>query len=237
MQAYCKSRTSDAISALNSLRPNDALLLVASDWEDMSVTGVSRDLEKSETISRIESLPLSSSWNVAKIPVDHLEVGDIVRVPTGSSPPADGTIMPDQEGVLDESSLTGESRLIKKFPGEMVFVGTINKGPVLHLKVATIGKQTMCVATPSFLFISDHFFSRLDQIVQVVRDAQARRAPIERIADQITGHFVPIITLLAIITWVVWLCLCTTNMIPANYVDIESGGWRKIPINLTLNYH
>jgi len=124
----------------------------------MSGTGSFSRLEKSETISRIESLPVSFGRNIAKIPVDHLEVGDIVRVPTGSSPPADGTIMPDQEGVLDESSLTGESRLIKKNPGDMVFVGTINKGPVLHLEVATIGKKTMCVATPSFFSYLIIFF-------------------------------------------------------------------------------
>ena len=150
MQAYCKSRTSDAISALNSLRPNDALLLVSSDCEDISVTGAS--IEKSEKKSRTEESMLRSfGRDVAKIPVDHLEVGDIVRVPTGSSPPADGIIMPDHEGLLDESSLTGESRLIKKYPGDMVFVGTINKGPVLHLKVTNIGKKTMFVAMPSFL--------------------------------------------------------------------------------------
>jgi len=146
LQAYCKSRTSDAISALNSLRPNDALLLLPSGW-----AGTSKDLEKSETISRTEPLPFSLGRNVAKIPVDHLEIEDIVRVPTGSSPPADGIIMPDHEGLLDESSLTGESRLIKKFPGDMVFVGTINKGPVLHVKVANIGKKTMWVALPSLL--------------------------------------------------------------------------------------
>ena len=146
IQAYCNSRTSDAISALNSLRPNEALLLIPSAWTDMPVT----DLEKSETISHTEPSPFSTNRNVAKVPVDHLEVGDIVRVPTGSSPPADGIIMPDHEGLLDESSLTGESRPIKKYPGDMVFVGTINKGPVLHVKVANIGKKTMSVAAPSF---------------------------------------------------------------------------------------
>ena len=153
MEAYCKSRTSDAISALNSLRPNDALLLIPSDYEDRPVTAIaaSSDVEKSQTSSHTESLPIPLGRNVAKIPVDHLEVGDIVRVPTGSSPPADGTIMPDQEGLLDESSLTGESRLIKKVPGDMVFVGTINKGQVLNVKVANIGKKTMFVTMSCFL--------------------------------------------------------------------------------------
>jgi Cu+-exporting ATPase len=70
---------------------------------------------------------------------------------------------------------------------------------------------------------------RLDKIVQVVREGQTRRAPIERVADMITGYFVPIITLLAILTWAVWLCLGLSGVLPESYLDIHIGGWSTYP--------
>lgn len=68
---------------------------------------------------------------------------------------------------------------------------------------------------------------RLDHVVRVVREGQTRRAPIERVADLITGYFVPVVTLLAIITWVVWLGLGLGGALPPDYLDIEVGGWGK----------
>jgi cation transport ATPase len=69
---------------------------------------------------------------------------------------------------------------------------------------------------------------RLDRIVEVVREGQTRRAPIERVADLLTGYFVPVVTLLAITTWVVWFSLGQSGTLPANYLDIPIGGWRKM---------
>ena len=66
---------------------------------------------------------------------------------------------------------------------------------------------------------------RLDKIVEVVREGQTRRAPIERVADLITGYFVPIITLLAILTWAVWLSLGLSGTLPESYLDTHVGGW------------
>ena len=68
---------------------------------------------------------------------------------------------------------------------------------------------------------------RLDHIVKVVQEGQTRRAPIERIADLITGYFVPVVTLLAIATWVIWLSLGLSGVLPQDYLDISVGGWRK----------
>ena len=76
---------------------------------------------------------------------------------------------------------------------------------------------------------------RLDNIVKVVREGQTRRAPLERVADQITGYFVPVITLLAVITWLVWLILGFSGALPADYLDIEVGGWSKfLPLSPCL---
>lgn len=69
-------------------------------------------------------------------------------------------------------------------------------------------------------------YFRLDHILKVVREGQSRRAPIERVADIITGYFVPAVTLLAILTWVIWLALGLTGLLPLDYLDIEIGGWR-----------
>lgn len=68
-------------------------------------------------------------------------------------------------------------------------------------------------------------FDRLDQIVRVVRDGQTKRAPIERLADHITGYFVPVVTLLAILTWVIWLGLGLGGALPPSYLDKPTGGW------------
>lgn len=66
--------------------------------------------------------------------------------------------------------------------------------------------------------------------MKVVREGQTRRAPIERVADLITGYFVPVVTLLATVTWVVWLGLGLSGALPKDYLDISVGGWRKSEI-------
>ena len=66
---------------------------------------------------------------------------------------------------------------------------------------------------------------RLDQIVKVVREGQTKRAPIERVADIITGYFVPVVTFLAVIVWIIWLGLGFSGRLPASYLDIPIGGW------------
>lgn len=142
-----------------------------------------------------------------KIATDLLEIGDVVRVLHGTSPPFDGIIL---EGTsdFDESSLTGESRPVEKAAGDTVFSGTINKGQPIKVKITTVSGTSM-----------------LDQIINVVREGQTRRAPVERVADTITSHFVPFVTLVAIVTWVTWLILGTTGAIPQDWKTEGSGGW------------
>jgi Cu+-exporting ATPase len=79
------------------------------------------------------------------VDVDVLEVGDVVRVQNGATPPADGVIVSGNSGAFDESSLTGESRLIKKTLGDKVFLGTINKSKVVDIKITDIGGSSMYV--------------------------------------------------------------------------------------------
>ena len=72
--------------------------------------------------------------------------------------------------------------------------------------------------------------------MEVVREGQTRRAPIERVADLITGYFVPVITLLAILTWVTWLSLGLSGALPESYLDIQMGGWSKFLYLVSLRW-
>jgi P-type Cu+ transporter len=94
-----------------------------------------------------------SITKVEKISVGLLEVGDIVRVPPGATPPADGTIVSLEPTNFDESSLTGESRNVMKSTGDQVFAGTINKSRMVDISVDVIEGETMQVnPSTSFLF-------------------------------------------------------------------------------------
>src|SRR3989440_6840793 len=110
LEAYSRAKTGDAVTMLGKLRPTEALLV--------------RSNPESEDYSE-DSQPSLPITNVKRINVDLLEVGDVVRVLRGVSPPADGTIVLG-DSTFDESSLTGESRPITKNTGDQVFAGTIN---------------------------------------------------------------------------------------------------------------
>lgn len=144
---YSKAQTADAISALGSLRPTEALVLSpgASSVAATSEYSFNGDLEKG--VSDWEDVSLTNhGFKVEKIDSNLLEVGDIVRIQTGATPPADATIVSGTDGAFDESSLTGESRLVKKSVGDKVFLGTINKGKIVDAKVDACGGTTMWVS-------------------------------------------------------------------------------------------
>ena len=142
------------------------------------------------------------------IPIDELELNDHVLVQRGQSPPADGTVAEQGTFSFDESSLTGESKPVTKALGDIVYAGTVNVDNPVEVTVTKIGGTTM-----------------LDNIISVVREGQAKRAPIERFADVLTSYFVPVITLLAIITWLIWLAFGLSGRLPRAWLDGKQGGW------------
>jgi Cu+-exporting ATPase len=154
-----------------------------------------------------EAVLFDSEKGDTRIATDLLEIGDIVRVHYGTSPPFDGEVTEGSSN-FDESSLTGESRPVKKFEGDTVFSGTVNKGAPVKIRVTTVSGTSM-----------------LDQIINAVREGQSRRAPVERVADTITSHFVPFVIAAAIVTWLVWLVLGTTGGIPSDWKNEGAGGW------------
>jgi Cu+-exporting ATPase len=200
IEAYSKSKTGNAVTMLGKLRPKEALLLELKECAN-SQSSIKGSLYEDQNDDGL----MIESWK--SINVDLLEFGDTVRVLKGSSPPFDGTIV-QGETKFDESSLTGESKLITKSIGAEIFSGTVNKDSPVSMKITGIAGSSM-----------------LDNIVKAVREGQTKRAPVERIADTLTSYFVPSITYLAIVVWVIWLSLGTLGYLPDDYLAAETGGW------------
>jgi Cu+-exporting ATPase len=120
------------------------------------------------------------------IPVEEVLVGDIVQVRPGEKVPVDGQIV-EGSSAVDESMLTGESLPVSKKPGDEVIGATLNKTGAFKFRATKVGKDTA-----------------LAQIVKMVQDAQNSKAPIARLADTVSGYFVPIVMILAVLTFVIW---------------------------------
>lgn len=120
------------------------------------------------------------------VPAAYVAVGDLVLVKPGDSIPVDGIVEEGQSSV-DESMLSGESLPVDKKPGDAVTGATLNKNGVLRLRATRVGSDTA-----------------LSQIIKVVEQAQGSKAPIQRIADVISGIFVPIVVGIAALTFLIW---------------------------------
>lgn len=121
-----------------------------------------------------------------KIPVDEVVVNDIVIVKPGEKVPVDGIIV-EGESAIDESMLTGESMPVEKKKNDEVIGATLNKHGSFKLKATKIGANTT-----------------LSQIIKLIEDAQGKKAPIQRFADKISAYFVPVVILIAIISFSLW---------------------------------
>ena len=121
-----------------------------------------------------------------EIPASLIRVGDVVLVRPGETIPVDGQVV-DGSGAVDESMVTGESLPALKQTGDSVTGATINKSGLLRVRATRIGKDTL-----------------LSQIVRMVREAQADKAPIQRFADAVSSWFVPIVIILALVTFLIW---------------------------------
>lgn len=124
-----------------------------------------------------------------EISIADVKVGDIVIVKPGSKIPVDGEIISGKTSI-DESMITGEPIPTDKNLGDKVIGGTINKQGAIKFKALKVGSETM-----------------LSNIIRLVEDAQGSRAPIQKLADQISGVFVPIVLVIALLTLILWLTL------------------------------
>jgi P-type Cu+ transporter len=120
------------------------------------------------------------------IPIAEVILGDVILVRPGEKIPVDGEIV-EGSSTIDEAMVTGESVAVKKQPGDEVIGATINKTGSFKFRATRVGKDTF-----------------LAQIVKLVQQAQGSKAPIQRLADRVTGWFVPVVIAIAIATFIIW---------------------------------
>ena len=146
----------------------------------------------SEAIKKLMGLQAKTAIVVrdgveVEVPLEEVSIGDILLVKPGEKIPVDGEMLEGQSAV-DESMLTGESLPVDKSSGDVLYGATINKNGFIKMKATKVGRDTA-----------------LAQIIKVVEDAQGSKAPIQRLADKISGIFVPIVVGIAVLTFIIWI--------------------------------
>lgn len=148
-----------------------------------------------------------------EVPVEAVLVGDIVSVRPGEKIPVDGVVVSGRSAV-DESMLTGESLPVEKGPGDPVIGATINKLGLFKFEATKVGRETA-----------------LAQIIRLVEEAQGSKAPIQKLADQVSAVFVPAVILIAVITFLVWFFLIPL-VNPGLLAGGENGLFTRALINM-----
>lgn len=120
------------------------------------------------------------------VPLDQVQIGDRLRIRPGEKVPVDGVVL-EGTSAVDESMVTGEPIPVEKHAGERVIGATVNNTGSLIIQAERVGADTL-----------------LSRIVQMVADAQRSRAPIQKLADTVSGYFVPAVVVIAIVTFIVW---------------------------------
>lgn len=148
----------------------------------------------SEAISKLMDLApkmatVLRNGNETEIPVEQVIAGDIVIVRPGQSIPVDGRLL-EGFSAVDESAITGESIPVEKQPGDTVIGATVNKSGYFKMEATRVGNDTT-----------------LSQIITLVEEAGASKAPIAKLADKVSGVFVPVVICIAVLTAIVWLVL------------------------------
>ncbi|WP_033167720.1 heavy metal translocating P-type ATPase [Clostridium sp. KNHs205] len=146
----------------------------------------------SEAISKLMDLSPKTAMVIRngeekEIPIEEVVIGDILAVRPGQSVPVDG-IITEGSTAIDQSALTGESIPVEKLPGDKVIGATINKTGFFKFRAEKVGNDTT-----------------LAQIIQLVEDANSSKAPIAKLADKISGIFVPVVISIAVLATIIWL--------------------------------
>ncbi len=129
-----------------------------------------------------------------EIPTDEVTIGDMVLVRPGEKVPVDGVVI-EGRTTIDESMLTGESMPVDKKPGDTVIGATLNKVGLIRFEATKVGKETA-----------------LAQIIKLVEEAQGSKAPIQKLADQISSVFVPVVISIAVVTFLIWFFMVPPEM-------------------------
>ena len=165
-----------------------ALITLGKFLESRAKGKTSQAIEKLIDLSPKTAVVIRDGKEVT-VGVDDVQIGEIVVVKAGQSVPLDGVIV-EGNGAIDESAITGESIAVEKNVGDKVIGATINKSGYFKFKVEKVGEDTA-----------------LSQIIYLVEEASASKAPIAKLADKVSGIFVPVVISIAVITIIVWLLL------------------------------
>ena len=178
LEARAKGKTTDALKGLMSLAPKTAVILVPEkEKSQCSVNQNEINLNGGQLETFIEK----------EVPIDQVKKGDLFVVRPGESIPVDGRVV-EGHSAVNESALTGESIPVDKEAGDMVYGATINQSGFIRCEATKVGEDTT-----------------LSKIIQMMSDVAATKAPIAKIADKVSGIFVPTVITIAIITTLIWL--------------------------------
>ncbi|KAK3300124.1 E1-E2 ATPase-domain-containing protein [Chaetomium fimeti] len=214
LENRAKGQTSKALSQLMSLAPPMATI-----YADPIAAEKAAEGWNSEVKSEDPKQPLDGNAAEEKvIPTELIQVGDIVILRPGDKIPADGALVRG-ETYVDESMVTGEAMPVQKTKGSFLIGGTVNGHGRVDFRVTRAGRDT-----------------QLSQIVKLVQDAQTSRAPIQRLADIIAGYFVPMILLLGLLTFLVWMVLSHVLAHPPKiFLEDASGGKIMVCVKLCIS--
>ena len=162
-----------------------ALIMLGKSLESRSKGRTSEAIQKLIGMQPKEAIVLHGKEEI-RIPIEEVEAGDIVLVKPGDRLPVDGEVI-DGKSSVDESMLTGESLPVEKTVGDKVAAATVNKNGMLKVQTIGVGEDTA-----------------LAKIIHMVEQAQGSKAPIARMADIISGYFVPVVIVLALLAGGVW---------------------------------
>ena len=171
-------------------------VLLGQVFEERMRNNASSAVEKLLDLQAKEATILQAGKPV-KIPLDQVKVGDLILVKPGEKIAVDGIVVKG-DSLVDESMVTGESMPVEKTNGEPVIGATLNTDGTLVFEAKKVGAETL-----------------LAQIVELVKKAQTSHAPIQKLTDKISNYFVPLVMILAIVTYVVWYVFLGASAITA----------------------
>ncbi|KAH8179476.1 e1-E2 ATPase domain-containing protein [Sarocladium implicatum] len=219
LENRAKGKTSKALSRLMSLAPSTATIYADPIAAEKAAESWAKSKDVPESSKESEaSAAGQSAWEENVIPTELLQVDDIVLIRPGDKIPADGTLIRGNTFV-DESMITGEAMPVEKRTGDKLIGGTVNGDGRVDFRVTRAGRDT-----------------QLSQIVKLVQDAQTSRAPIQKLADTLAGYFVPLILILGLTTFLMWMVLSHVLPNPPSiFLKNDSGGKIMVCVKLCIS--
>ncbi|GAC1350239.1 MAG: heavy metal translocating P-type ATPase [Ktedonobacteraceae bacterium] len=180
-------------------------LIFLGKYLEARATGQTNDAIKKLTGLQARTAHVIRNGNEIDLPIEQVQVGDNLVVRPGEKIPVDGEVLSGRSSV-DESMITGESIPVEKTEGDTVIGATFNQRGLLHMHATKVGTDTV-----------------LANIIRLVEQAQGTKAPIQRLADTISGIFVPVVLIIAAMTFVLWAVVGNTLAIPAAGMSMNAA--------------